>query len=80
MRTKQQYTFYTWYNTVRHSTFDFMKEVKIYCENDTDIHATACTIFRKKYIEETEVEPFSRATCFQPYNASRAITQSTAFC
>ncbi|XP_044041082.1 uncharacterized protein LOC122870739 [Siniperca chuatsi] len=47
---------------VRHGTFNFMKETRLYCQNDVDILAEGCMLFRKQYIAETAVDPFSRAT------------------
>ncbi|XP_078030208.1 uncharacterized protein LOC144458258 [Epinephelus lanceolatus] len=51
-----------WYETVRHGTFNFEKEAIRYCQNDVDILGQACGIFRKGYIDETGVDPFSCAT------------------
>lgn len=61
MSAKEQDKFETWCNTVHQGTFDFKKEVKVYCENDTDILTTACTIFRNEYIEELRINPIRRA-------------------
>ncbi|XP_049913668.1 uncharacterized protein LOC126398400 [Epinephelus moara] len=49
-----------WYETVRHGNFE--KEAIRYCQNDVDILGQACGIFRKGYINETGVDPFSCAT------------------
>ncbi|KAL7402159.1 hypothetical protein ABVT39_010670 [Epinephelus coioides] len=54
--------FEAWYETVRHSTFNFEKEAVRYCQNDVDILVRACDIFRKGYIDKTGVDPFSCAT------------------
>ena len=54
--------FYTWYDTVRNGTFNFMKEALHYCQNDVDVLAEACNLFRNGYILETGVDPFSCAT------------------
>lgn len=54
--------FEVWYETVRHGTFNFEKETIRYCQNDVDIFAQACIIFRKGSIDEMGVDPFSCAT------------------
>ncbi|KAL7390279.1 hypothetical protein ABVT39_018185 [Epinephelus coioides] len=54
--------FEAWYETVHHDTFNFEKEAIRYCQNDVDILALACDIFRKGYIDETDVDPFSCTT------------------
>ncbi|KAF0021988.1 hypothetical protein F2P81_025759 [Scophthalmus maximus] len=50
------------YETVRHGTFHFKNEAVRYCQNDVDILFEACCIFRKGYIGETGVDPFSCVT------------------
>ncbi|KAL7385094.1 hypothetical protein ABVT39_015396 [Epinephelus coioides] len=54
--------FEAWYETVRHGTFNFEKEAVRYCQNDVDILVRACDIFRKGYINEKGMDPFSCAT------------------
>ncbi|KAF0039345.1 hypothetical protein F2P81_007580 [Scophthalmus maximus] len=54
--------FETWYETVRHGTFHFKNEAVRYCQYDVDILFEACCIFRKGYIGETGVDPFSCVT------------------
>lgn len=62
MNEKQKGESKIWYNLTQHGMFDFQKEANLYCENNTDILMTACSIFRKEYIEETKVNPFSCIT------------------
>jgi len=62
MTTDEKSAFFAWYETVRTGTFDFRKQALLYCKNDVDILAQGCTLFRKGFLEETGVDPFSRAT------------------
>lgn len=62
MTTEGRLKFNEWYEKVRHGVFNFEKESRLYCENDVDILAEACTVFRNGFIEETGVDPFSRST------------------
>ncbi|KAL3987174.1 homeobox protein Nanog [Sarotherodon galilaeus] len=62
MTTKSRDDFYKWYDSVSSGTFNFMKEAMSYCENDVEILAEGCKLFRNGFIEETGVDPFSRNT------------------
>ncbi|XP_025767680.1 uncharacterized protein LOC112848298 [Oreochromis niloticus] len=62
MTTKSRDDFYKWYDSVSSGTFNFMKEALSYCENDVEILAEGCKLFRNGFIEETGVDPFSRNT------------------
>ncbi|XP_025766946.1 uncharacterized protein LOC112848118 [Oreochromis niloticus] len=62
MTTKGRDDFYKWYDSVSSGTFNFMKEALSYCENDVEILAEGCKLFRNGFIEETGVDPFSRNT------------------
>ncbi|CAI5684871.1 unnamed protein product, partial [Oreochromis niloticus] len=71
MTTQGRHDFYKWYHSVSSGTFNFMKHALLYCENDVEILARGCTLFRNGFIEETGVDPFSRSTlasaCLKTY-------------
>ncbi|CAK6983526.1 uncharacterized protein LOC117474988, partial [Scomber scombrus] len=62
MTSEGKRKFECWYETVSGGVFDFEKEALRYCQNDVDILSKACTLFRNGFLEETGVDPFSRAT------------------
>jgi hypothetical protein len=37
---RERERFMTWYETVRHNTFDFHKEMELYCDNDVVLNCT----------------------------------------
>lgn len=71
MTSNGRQQFYEWYDSVSSGTFNFMKEALLYCENDVEILARGCALFRNGFIEETGVDPFSRNTlasaCLKTY-------------
>nr|DAC81317.1 TPA_asm: PolB [Larimichthys croaker adintovirus] len=62
MTPAQQQEFYGWYREVSQGTFDFEKEARLYCENDVDILAKGCVLFRNQFLTDTGVDPFSCIT------------------
>ncbi|XP_034080793.1 uncharacterized protein LOC117551842 isoform X1 [Gymnodraco acuticeps] len=62
MTTGEKSDFLTWYETVRRGIFDFREQALLYCKNDVDILAQGAALFRKGFLGETGVDPFSRAT------------------
>ncbi|TKS65331.1 hypothetical protein D9C73_028582 [Collichthys lucidus] len=62
MTRAQQQEFYGWYREVSQGTFDFEKEARLYCENDVDILAKGCVLFRNQFLTDTGVDPFSCIT------------------
>ncbi|XP_027136084.1 uncharacterized protein LOC113746038 [Larimichthys crocea] len=55
MTPAQQQEFYGWYREVSQGTFDFEKEARLYCENDVDILAKGCVLFRNQFLTDTGV-------------------------
>ncbi|KAL3984299.1 histone H2B [Sarotherodon galilaeus] len=82
MTTKGRDDFYKWYDSVSSGTFNFMKEALSYCENDVEILAEGCKLFRNGFIEETGVDPFSRNTlasaCLKTFLTNFMPTNSLA--
>ncbi|TKS65348.1 putative RNA-directed DNA polymerase from transposon BS [Collichthys lucidus] len=59
MTCAQQQEFYGWYREVSQGTFDFEKEARLYCENDVDILAKGCVLFRNQFLTDTGVDPLA---------------------
>ena len=62
MTPPQQEEFYDWYREASQGTFHFEKEALRYCKNDVDILAKGCIMFRKQFLDDTAVDPFSSIT------------------
>ncbi|XP_057711360.1 uncharacterized protein LOC130928654 [Corythoichthys intestinalis] len=54
--------FLDWYRKECHGTFDFRKEALMYCQNDVDILAIGCRLFRDAFLKETDVDPLNSVT------------------
>ncbi|XP_051801647.1 uncharacterized protein LOC127533173 [Acanthochromis polyacanthus] len=62
MKPEARREFMEWYETVRRGIFNFKQEALYYCQNDVDVLAEGCMIFRNGYIEETGVDPLPSNT------------------
>ncbi|XP_036820429.1 uncharacterized protein LOC110515264 [Oncorhynchus mykiss] len=71
MSPKERERFMTWYETVRHGTFDFHKEMESYCDNDVVILREGCLRFREEVIKDAGIDPWSCTTiasaCMKTY-------------
>jgi hypothetical protein len=59
MSPKEREKFMTWYETVRHGTFDFHKEMESYCDNDVVILREGCLRFREEVIKDAGIDLWS---------------------
>lgn len=62
MTSVEQEAFFIWYRDAAHSNFNFEEEARHYCKNDVDILLEGCGKFRRQFIDETGVDPFSCIT------------------
>ena len=62
MRDADKAAFMNWHNSVNGKTFDFRKELALYCRNDVEVLREAVVRYRKAFIESTNVDPLSHAT------------------
>lgn len=53
--------FLQWYEKQKHNTFNMKEELESYCTNDVLILMMACLKFRKMFLEECKVCPFTEA-------------------
>ncbi|GBM93101.1 hypothetical protein AVEN_267172-1 [Araneus ventricosus] len=62
MTEDQRKTFDKWYETVKHETFDFRKEIIKYCDSDVDILRRGCLELRKLFLKTADIDPFRYVT------------------
>lgn len=61
MKDEERLVFIQWYEAHKNDTFDMQKELVDYCVSDVDILTKACLKFRKMFLEECNVCPFTEA-------------------
>ena len=62
MKTGDQLKFKAWYDTVTGKTFDFRKELALYCRSDVMVLRAAVNRYRNAFISETKIDPFGKTT------------------
>ena len=62
MSDAQKERFDSWYESVRHTVFDFQNELSKYGINDVVLLREACLVYRKEFIQSTGVDPFNQTT------------------
>lgn len=61
MMPEKRIEFLRWYEEHRNDSFDMERDLVEYCKSDVDILAKACIKFRKLFLEECNVCPFTEA-------------------
>jgi hypothetical protein len=79
-KKKDRDEFMTWYDSVKHETFNFQQQMYEYCKSDVDILRQGCIIFRQLFLDVANIDPFQYITiasvCFAIYR-NECLPQST---
>lgn len=82
MNSSEREVFLKWYDEKikENYEFDFQREIEFYCRLDVEILAKACLKFRKLFLDETGVDPFSSitvvASCMKTFQKNFLQTDS----
>jgi hypothetical protein len=58
MKKKDREEFMTWYDSVKHETFNFQQQMYEYCKSDVEILRQGCIIFRQLFLDVANIDPF----------------------
>ncbi|XP_071850632.1 uncharacterized protein [Apostichopus japonicus] len=61
MSAEKQKSFYAWYETQKHSTFNMAEEMKKYCIDDVNLLRKGCLRFRRDFLAMNQMDPFVNA-------------------
>lgn len=61
MSPERRRDFLEWYESQRGKTFHFREELLSYCVSDVDILQRCCGVFRRLFVEQTGLEPFTKS-------------------
>ena len=69
MKPEAREAFIAWHQdqVENNYVFDFRHEIIKYCRSDVDILAKCCRLYREMFKEETDIDPFDKATTIASY-------------